>query len=290
VADEEAEAIDDENDLRGAQGLVERDRDRIEGGCGCPDGGCCIVASVAFGTPYAAEINQLRRIRDYKLRSSLIGAAFFEELHREYYAFSIDVCRIMASDGEARANVERGLVRPLADVLAVLLACSEQGGEPEAVGNVFLEMAPLHAKIHSAGVSDTLLEELAEGKAPDLLNFGSGPTAQILDTLAHWLPRSPHVRWGIVQPIRLLLRALARFGQNADPTRVGYWFMAEFERWIGSIPIDDATIRLSPAARSERIHEFVCSVASTPELQNRLTSRLDDWCNEKTYPEYGGRL
>jgi hypothetical protein len=278
IATEEAEAIDDENDLREAQSLVLRDRDRLEGGCNCPGGDCCIVASVAYGSPFAPDIQRLRRIRDYTLRASPIGAAFFDALNREYYAFSIDICRIMVRSHAAHQNVERGLVRPLAAALTVLQTCAEHSDDPACVGQIIRQIRQHDG--NDAGALDSgaaLLGELVEGRLPVRAGQAVDPqTREILSILAHRLPRSPHVRWGVVQPLQLWVSLLTRFDAQADTELVGRWMLDAYETWIRTIPIVDPqdTESAPDADRPNQVDAFVATIASCDRMRLRIAAVL----------------
>lgn len=239
VAEVEAQAITDENDLREALGLVLRDPERIEGGCGCPSDDCCIVASVALGSPFAREIQALRRFRDHVVRSTEGGRAFFDALHREYYAFSVDVCRVMVLHPQARSNVEIWLVRPLADSLQILRACAAGGAELQSK----IESHVLSGQQPAAPADlESLILELCEGRVRgDILETLDEGTAEVLRILSLWLPHSPHVVWGLIRPLTIRLKLAGYVGDGEKMTRVA---LEQFSSWMSQMPIDyvrDAT-------------------------------------------------
>ena len=68
----------------------------------------CFIATAAFGTPFAEEINVLRQFRDEFLLPNFLGRAFVSF----YYAVSPPVARLISSSNRARAAV-RTLLRPV---------------------------------------------------------------------------------------------------------------------------------------------------------------------------------
>ena len=69
---EEHQAELDENDMRDQLGIDHRDATNHCPSSGCASN-CCIVASIATGSPYSGEVNALRRVRDEALRRSEVG-------------------------------------------------------------------------------------------------------------------------------------------------------------------------------------------------------------------------
>ncbi|MCB9598922.1 MAG: hypothetical protein H6720_00945 [Sandaracinus sp.] len=71
----------------------------------------CFVATAAYGTPMAAEIGVLRRVRDRHLRSHAFGAA----LVGLYYEVGPAAADVVRGDGELRAAV-RTLLSPVVEL------------------------------------------------------------------------------------------------------------------------------------------------------------------------------
>jgi hypothetical protein len=68
----------------------------------------CFVATAAFGTPLAAEIDVLRRLRDQRLKTNTLGRVAVAT----YYAFAPPLARAIASDEWLRGGARR-LIAPL---------------------------------------------------------------------------------------------------------------------------------------------------------------------------------
>ncbi len=73
--------------------------------------GGCFIATAAYGTPMAVEIDSLRAVRDGYLVNSAIGAAFVDA----YYRVSPPVARVVAQSGA----MKQGVRVALAPVVAV---------------------------------------------------------------------------------------------------------------------------------------------------------------------------
>jgi hypothetical protein len=67
----------------------------------------CFIATAAFGTPMAQEVETLRRFRDLKLKSSSIGRS----LIAFYYRASPPLARTIARSKNMKALVRRSLKR-----------------------------------------------------------------------------------------------------------------------------------------------------------------------------------
>ena len=69
----------------------------------------CFIATAAYGTPLAEEVNILRQFRDEFLKANLMGRAFV----RTYYRLSPPVARHISKHRTLRTLVRRCLVGPL---------------------------------------------------------------------------------------------------------------------------------------------------------------------------------
>ena len=73
----------------------------------------CFIATAAYGTSTAVEIDELRRFRDEYLRKSSIGNEFIEF----YYENSPSIARFISEHEMVRVVVRDGLVRPVVKVV-----------------------------------------------------------------------------------------------------------------------------------------------------------------------------
>jgi hypothetical protein len=268
---EEREARVAEGALERALGRPARDPDRPDAGVGCEgEGPCCIVASVATGSPYAPAVSRLRRVRDHALRGGRLGEAWFAQLHREYYALSVPVCRVMVGQPAAREHVERWFVRPLVDALEMAVLWGGQGHRPAAVGG---EVLARLRSAEGAGVAGPALRHLlrvvSEGGAERLAGLPlDGGTAEVVRLLAEGIPRAPHVRWAIVDLLDRWAAAGARWElAGAPPEAVGRWWGDQVVEWLAGMPLADAAAALGlddAGAIRREIEAFGRSVLDGP--------------------------
>lgn len=97
-------------------------------------GGChCFVATAAYGSPLAAEVQSLRSFRDEVLRGTRAGAAFFDRFWPHYYRLSPPIVAAMEGDPEARELIRHALVAPIVEYLRIARTFPEEplDGVPE---------------------------------------------------------------------------------------------------------------------------------------------------------------
>ena len=84
-----------------------------------PFGGGCLIATAAFGSEMAPQVQQLRELRDNSLVNTEAGRGFLEWFHTIYYSFSPAV-----ADYERENPVFRDVVRlaitPMISILSIL--------------------------------------------------------------------------------------------------------------------------------------------------------------------------
>ena len=73
----------------------------------------CFIATVAYGTPAAKEIDKLRRFRDEYLRKSYLGNEFI----KFYYANSPPIADFITEHEMLRTVVREGLVEPIVKIV-----------------------------------------------------------------------------------------------------------------------------------------------------------------------------
>lgn len=88
------------NDVSNLQILTREEHERIHNGC--------FIATAAYGTPFAEEINALREWRDNTLRTNIFGRVFI----KTYYFFSPLMAGFIRNKPVLR-KVVRILLRPL---------------------------------------------------------------------------------------------------------------------------------------------------------------------------------
>jgi hypothetical protein len=77
-----------------------------------PQGGGCFIATAAYGTPFAQEINVLRHWRDASLKPNYLGNLFV----RFYYKVSPPIAKVVAKHSFLRKLVRISLA-PIVNIL-----------------------------------------------------------------------------------------------------------------------------------------------------------------------------
>jgi hypothetical protein len=281
---EENAAIVDENDMRNqlaaAAGTTAVLRDPgIHCGGLCPggsttgSGGCCIIASVASGSSLSSEVASLRSIRDRFLRTSEIGFAFFESLHRDYYGFSPQVCTLMAQYPVLRNLILEGFVRPLVIVLEIMADYVLDGGSEMRAAEKFVS----HHLDRSAAV-----ERLAIlSRARQVLNGDSVElTAEQQQLAALLVPalESRHVKWALIEPLEIYSSALHSFLREAPAPELGLQLVEAIGLWSQRMPLDDVWAVLAVhELRAELAlldHSILRTEAARSEFRNRLRHKF----------------
>ena len=81
----------------------------------------CFVATAAYGSPLANEVDFLRSVRDDVLARTPAGNEFFSRFHEHYYRFSPELSSSMLADEDLAQVVRQALVEPLVHWLEVAI-------------------------------------------------------------------------------------------------------------------------------------------------------------------------
>jgi hypothetical protein len=278
---EENAAITEENDLRtqiaNALGVAPELRDPnihcAKRGCG--GGACCIVATVASGSHLSAEVDALRAVRDGYLRRSEVGFAFFGRLHEAYYAFSPEIVRLIARHTELQDVILRHYVRPL--VIAL------QTTESYTLGGLRGAQLAQHLRGRCTALGEAADEiteaELARALAlldPDVAAVAelSRGERELSATLVARARPNLYVRWALIDPLFLYLRARSASDSGLSDEEVGRSLAAAIDEWAARMPIDDFWQSLTrPEARNE-LRFLKDSLLVTPSARRRFGARL----------------
>lgn len=119
--DREAVALKLENDYRASCTPKLPQRHGYEGGVNDRGGGDCFIATAAYGSPTAPEVELLRRFRDDVLRKTRYGDDFFETYWEQYYRLSPTIVDMMRGSPELQETVRWSLVEPIVEYLRIAL-------------------------------------------------------------------------------------------------------------------------------------------------------------------------
>ena len=270
---EEHQAEIDENDMRDQLGVGHRDTTQHCATTGCTSN-CCVVASVATGSPYSADVNELRRLRDDSLRGSEVGFDFFERLHYDYYAFSPQVVRMMERAPDLRGVVSAAFVVPLTRCLQLLRSYTERRPDAVALGERFeagLQASPELAGLSARDIALALaLLRSPDGDAPGL----PAELAPLAELLRDRASRSPYIRWALLDTIEIYLAAAGRRLEGDGPEQLGRWLSHAFDAWGAELPLTDVWHRLSDYAIGEELGFLRRRLLPSPQARARFAGRL----------------
>ena len=102
-------------------------------------GGGCLIATAAYGTELAPQVQMLREIRDDVLRPTASGTAFLSGFNQVYYSFSPAVADL-ERENPALREATRHLITPMLYSIS-LMALAEDGSEAHAAGLGILVIA-----------------------------------------------------------------------------------------------------------------------------------------------------
>lgn len=86
-----------------------------------PPSGPCFIATAAFGSALAPEVQFLREVRDNVLRKTRWGHQFFESYWSYYYQFSPQLAEHMRADPELNQLVRWSIVTPIINYLKIVM-------------------------------------------------------------------------------------------------------------------------------------------------------------------------
>jgi len=95
-------------------------------------GGGCLIATAAYGTELAPQVQFLREIRDNTVMSTSSGAAFMTGFNQLYYSFSPTIAD-MQRENPMFQEVVRAFITPMISSLSIM-TLAEDGSEVEVLG------------------------------------------------------------------------------------------------------------------------------------------------------------
>ena len=104
------------------RGGIELDRETVKVRV---DDGTCLIATAAFGSEMAPQVQFLREIRDNKIMSTATGASFMTEFNQFYYSFSPYVAEYERENPAFKELVKIGITPMLTSLLIMSTADSD---------------------------------------------------------------------------------------------------------------------------------------------------------------------
>ncbi|MCE2614392.1 MAG: hypothetical protein LVO36_00660, partial [Nitrosopumilus sp. (ex Thoosa mismalolli)] len=109
--------------------------DLVDGTCVIVDnseGGGCLIATAAYGTELAPQVQFLREVRDNTVMSTSSGMAFMTGFNQLYYSFSPTIADWERENPIFQQSV-RALVTPMVSTLSIM-TLADNGSEIEVLG------------------------------------------------------------------------------------------------------------------------------------------------------------
>ncbi len=95
-------------------------------------GGGCLIATAAFGSELAPQVQFLREVRDNTLLSTTSGATFMTGFNHIYYSFSPAVADLERENPAFREAVKL-FITPMLSTLSIM-ALADEGSESQVLG------------------------------------------------------------------------------------------------------------------------------------------------------------
>ena len=96
------------------------------------EGGGCLIATAAYGTELAPQVQFLREIRDGKVMSTESGASFMTGFNQLYYSFSPTIAD-MERENPLFQEMVRAFITPMISTLSIM-TFAEEGSESSVLG------------------------------------------------------------------------------------------------------------------------------------------------------------
>ena len=96
------------------------------------DEGGCLIATAAYGTELAPQVQFLREVRDNTVLSTASGAAFMSGFNSIYYSFAPSIAD-MERENPLFQEAVRAFITPMISTLSIM-ALADEGSEAEVLG------------------------------------------------------------------------------------------------------------------------------------------------------------
>lgn len=282
VATSEPLAEIDENDMRDARGLPHRNTASHNGGCGGGPTSCCIVASLATGSPYSEEIKRFRYVREQALRHSMVGDDFFDEFFYRYYAFSPEITRLMGHQPNLSRLIKECFVMPLLAGVEMLIYYADNRGEGLAEF--------IHAQSTRKGLSETYQKNFLDDLSRYLDNVRNfDPTAislavkdrgkaysgfaKLLRHINKETIKDEYIDWSLVSVVELWVESALLLYSGKSNAEIDFEIYEKIIRWISLMPITkiwEEFSRLETELELQSLEQFIFDPKSKETFSKRL--------------------
>jgi hypothetical protein len=217
-------------------------------------------------------VQALRNVRDGFVRKTEVGFAFFDALHRDYYAFSPQVSTMMARQSSLSDLVLQAYVRPLIVSLKMLQSLSFDDPSDDALGMSFISHHP--DRLQARATADLLdqVRTLVEGGGVQNLKF-DGALVKLLRERA-W--SSTHVQWGLIEPIRIYAESLRSFLEGGEAAEIGATLRQSFDDWAAEMPLDQIWASLSRTELESELATLEAHILRSGPARTRFRNRLKE--------------
>jgi len=115
------------------EGTIEEELSEITSGNSQEEeGGGCLIATAAYGSELAPQVQFLREIRDNTVMSTSTGASFMTGFNQLYYSFSPSIADLERENPMFQETV-RAFITPMVSTLSIM-TLAEDGNEAEVLG------------------------------------------------------------------------------------------------------------------------------------------------------------
>jgi hypothetical protein len=258
--------------------LSQRDPNNHGGGCNAPGGPPqnpweinCFIATAAYGSPYAHEVQALRHFRDTYLRDTVLGNLFFARFYTEYYLYSPIVAWAMEESSELTETIRTVLVDPIFEFMRVLewyFVNDERGHEFARYVDEVLCRTNIRTDdqfaitvIHALERAKTVLsrcERVPQMNWPIRPPVAADP-ASTIDYLCRVITARTEDRrfslWVLIEPLLLHWSAAASCARDASRQDVADGYCQGIVSWLRLLP---SLASFATLPTTELIHELSC--------------------------------
>lgn len=286
-ADEEKNAEIDENDMRDQKSIDHRDVDSHNGGCGAVVSGCCVVASLSTGSAYSEQVERLRNVRAGIFSDSEVGNEFFKQLHYNYYAFSPEVCGLMANNESMQLMIKNYFVTPLILGLEVIVHYSECKSKDADFAGLIKRQNQMIQVLNEGGLTSYLkkLSCIFELSSQNKFSAGNDVLNEILKVenisrLFEYINivtiKDEYIMWALVEVAGLWVNSSKLLLEGIEEGKLNRIIYERISKWISRMPISSIWSEYSELKTKEelnRLSQYIFDKEAKTIFAKRLTEK-----------------